>query len=177
VANAILDGTDAVMLSAETSVGQFPVQAVRMMDRIAQTTEHLRHEERGAPAPGIEVVADRGQHALATAACDVARELNAAGIVPFTLTGSTARYVSQRRPDTPIYALTPNERTCRRLALLWGVHPIMLGVFQSTDEMIERGQRRLLELGLVKPGSVVVYVAGASTNTPGGTDMLKIHRF
>jgi len=177
VANAILDGTDAVMLSAETSVGQYPVQAVRMMDRIAQRTERLRQEERAAPVPEVEVVGNPGQHALATAACGVARELKAAGIVAFTLTGSTARYISQRRPDAPIYALTPNERTYRRLALLWGVHPIMLGVFQSTDEMIERGQKRLLEIGLVKPGSVVVYVAGASTNTPGGTDMLKIHRF
>ena len=177
VANAILDGTDAVMLSAETSVGRYPAKAVRMMDRIAQETEQLRWEERAAVPPEVESVGNQQQHALATAACGIAHELDAAGIVPFTLTGSTARYISQRRPDVPIYALTPNPQTYRRVTLLWGVHPVMLDVFESTDEMIERGQKRLRDLGLASPGDVFVYVAGASTNTPGGTDMLKIHRF
>ena len=113
----------------------------------------------------------------ATAQYVIAEELDAAGIVPFTLTGSTARYISQRRPRAPIFALTPDERTYRRLALVWGVRPVRLEMFGSTDEMIERGQKRLLELGVVSSGDVVVYVAGASTSTPGGTDMLKIHRF
>jgi pyruvate kinase len=174
VANAILDGTDAVMLSAETSVGSYPVEAVQMMDRIARKTEELQAETAGEDLEGPGAPQ---QQALASAACMIARRLKAAGIVPFTLTGSTARYVSQRRPRVPVYALTPNERTYRRLALVWGVRGVMLDMFESTDEMIERGRKRLLELGLASPGDVMVYVAGASTRTPGGTDMLKIERF
>jgi pyruvate kinase len=177
VANAILDGADAVMLSAETSIGRYPIEAVGVMDRIAQETQALRRRKGWLAPPQVEIFSNRHEHALATAACSIAHEVDAAGIVPFTLTGSTARYISQRRPDAPIYALTPDERTYRRLALLWGVRPIMLDVFESTDEMIQQGQKRLLELGLVRKGETVVYVAGASTRTPGGTDMLKIHRF
>ncbi|KPK62474.1 MAG: hypothetical protein AMK73_06040 [Planctomycetes bacterium SM23_32] len=176
VANAILDGTDAVMLSAETSVGRYPVEAVRMMDRIARRIEEPWRAEAGPP-PDIEEVARPRQHALASAACAIAEKLDAAAIVSFTLTGSTALYISQRRPNTPIYALTPDERTYRRLALLWGVQAVMLDVFESTDQMVERGRERLLELGLVASGDTVVYIAGASTNTPGGTDMLKIQQF
>ncbi len=177
VANAILDGTDAVMLSGETSIGRYPVRAVRVMDRIARKIEELRREEPGPVPPEWEAAGSARQHALAEAACAIADKLNAAGIVPFTMTGSTARYISQRRPDAPIYALTPNPRTYRQLALVWGVRAVELDVFESTDEMIERGQKRLLELDLAALGDTVVYVAGASTGTPGGSDMLKVHRF
>jgi len=177
VANAILDGTDAVMLSGETSIGRYPVETVRVMDRIARRAEQLRCEEAGSRAPVPEVVGRTRQEALAGAACAIAEELDAAGIVPFTLTGSTARYISQRRPAVPICALTPNEGTYRRLALLWGVRPVRLDVFETTDEMIQRGQKRLLKLGLAQAGDTVIYVAGASTGTPGGADMLKIHEF
>jgi pyruvate kinase len=177
VANAILDGTDAVMLSAETSIGKYPVEAVRVMDSIARNIEDLMRQE-GRPArQDVASAPDLQEHALASAACAVADQLQAAAIVPFTMTGSTARYVSQRRPGPPIYALTPDARTYRRLALVWGVWPVMLDMFESTDEMIERGTRRLRELGLASQGDTVVCVAGASTRTPGGTDMLKIHRF
>ncbi len=177
VANAILDGTDAVMLSGETSIGRYPAVAARMMDRIAREIEQHRREGSTAAPPEIETIASAPEHALANAACMVADRLDAAAIVAFTITGSTARYVSQRRPDAPIYALTPNEATCRRLALVWGVCPIMLEVFDSTDEMIQRGSDRLKNMGVVDAGETVVYVAGASTNTPGGTDMLKIEKF
>ena len=177
VANAILDGTDAVMLSAETSIGHYPVEAVRTMDRIAQEIERHLMEEGGPPVPDVEEATDETQHALATAACMVAEHIGAAGIVPFTITGSTARYISQRRPKAPILALTPAKETFRRLALLWGVWPLMLEMFETTDEMIQQGQQRLLELDCISPGDSVVYVAGASTRTPGGADMLKIQRF
>jgi len=176
VANAILDGTDAVMLSGETSVGNYPVQSVRTMDRIAREIEHYLRQQGSQRPPEIEEVHNRVEHALANAACSIAERLHAAGIVSFTITGSTARYVSQRRPSTCILALTPEETTYRRMALLWGVHPVRLSVFDTTDEMIEQGARRLLECGLVAHGDTVVYVAGASTRTAGGTDMLKIHR-
>lgn len=175
VANAILDGTDAVMLSGETSVGKYPVEAVRTMDKIAREIEGYLRQQGDQHPPEIEEVHDRAEHALANAACSIAERLDVAGIVPFTMTGSTARYVSQRRPATCIMALTPEETTYRRMALLWGVHPVKLNVFDTTDEMIEQGARRLLDCGLVAAGDTVVYVAGASTRTPGGTDMLKIH--
>ena len=177
VANAILDGTDAVMLSAETSVGRYPTTAAQTMDCIARETEKHRREECAYVAPEADVVANAPEHALATAACMVADKLKAAGIVPFTITGATARYVSQRRPDAPIFALTPEERTFRRMTLLWGVTPVLLEVFKTTDEMINRGRARLLEMKLVSPPDTVIYLAGASTGTPGGSDMLKIEQF
>ena len=177
VANAMLDGTDAVMLSGETAVGAYPVEAVRMMARISHKIDEVWRSEPGSVAPTIREVDNPQQHALAEAACGIADKLDAAGIVAFTMTGSTARYIAQRRPDAPVYALTPDESTYRRLALVWGVQAVMLGVFETTDEMVQQGQKRLLDLGLAAPGDVVVYMAGASTRTSGGTDMLKIHRF
>jgi len=179
VANAILDGTDAVMLSAETSVGRYPAVSARTMDNIARETEQHRREEGAYTAPDIEVPeAVAAEHALASAACGVADTLGAAGIVAFTMTGATARYLSQRRPDAPIFALTDSERTVRRMTLLWGVSPVLLGgVFKTTDEMIRHGRARLRELGLVEAGDTVVFVAGAGTGTPGGVDMLKVEQF
>ena len=177
VANAILDGTDAVMLSAETAIGHYPVQSVAMMARIAESIEGLLDKPQPQnPFPEVSESTAR-QHALARAACRVAADLGATGIVAFTMTGSTARRISQQRPPQPVYALTPNEKTYRRLALVWGVCPLMLPVFTSTDEMIERGEARLLELGFARIGQTMVCIAGGSTNTPGGTDMLKIHYF
>jgi len=175
VANAILDGTDAVMLSGETSMGRYPVESVRMMERIACHTERLRRERPDA-APDF-ITTRHTEFALAGAACLIADQLGAAGIVPFTTSGATACFVSQRRPAAPIYALTPEPAVYNRMTLLWGVRPVMLERFDNTDEMVQRGEERLRELGLVSAGERVVYIAGARTNTPGGTDMLKIHRF
>ena len=177
VANAILDGTDAVMLSAETAVGSYPVAAVRIMARIAEEIEGLLE---GKPPWSRHAARDDvggRQLALARAACRIAEEVGARGVVAFTMSGATARYVSQQRPSFPVYALTPSEVTCRRLALVWGVRPMVFPLFSDTDEMIERGEARLLELGCARVGDTMVCVAGASTNTPGGTDMLKIHCF
>ena len=176
VANAILDGTDAVMLSGETAIGKYPVEAAQMMGRIAEQIEgFLFSSPSAAPAPARQGD-NLKERALAAAACTTARDINAQGIAAFTITGTTARWMSQRRPCVPIFALTPNERTYRRMALLWGVCPVKLPVFENTDQMIEQGEQRLLELGAAAIGDVVICVAGASTRTPGGTDMLKIHR-
>jgi len=177
VANAILDGTDAVMLSGETSVGSYPEKAVRMMNSIAATTEELLSRKSTMIPPYADDTGADSQRSLSHAACTIAEQIHAAAIVCFTMTGSTACSISQRRPPVPIYALTPDGHTCCRLSLLWGVCPVMLSVFHSTDEMIQQGERRLLELNLTGPGDTVVCVAGGATNTPGGTDMLKIHRF
>jgi len=174
VANAILDGTDAVMLSAETAIGRHPVAAVRMMDSIAREIEGMITPGL-VPAPSDGAIVPKRQHALAEAACRIAKEIGACGIAAFTMTGSTARFVSQQRPAVPIFALTPNAATLRRLALLWGVVPVQLPVFASTDEMIERGEQRLIELGFAHTGETILCVAGVSTGTAGGTDMLKIH--
>ena len=108
VANAILDGTDAVMLSAETAVGRYPLQAVRMMDRIARQTERSASVEISLSAEQSSGAGGAREHALAGAACRVASELGATGIAAFTVSGRTARYISQRRPQIPIFALTPN---------------------------------------------------------------------
>jgi pyruvate kinase len=177
VANAILDGTDAVMLSAETSIGAYPVETVRMMDRIARQAERLQREGGGVRPPRVEGQDDPIQHALARAACQVAEETDAAAIVVFTTTGGTARHIAQRRPHTAVFALTPNDQTRRRLSLVWGVEAIMVDVFASTDTMVAEGLQRLGSMQRVKPGQTVVCVAGPSSNTAGGTDMLKIHRF
>ena len=175
VANAILDGTDAVMLSGETAVGRYPRLVVETMHRVVEQAEGLLRDESFAAQPPEPVPENPRETCLAMAARDAAERLDAAGIVAFTMTGATARHVSQRRPDMPIYALSPGEATCRRLALVWGVRPVQLPVYSTTDEMIRRGDDRLQELGLVQAGETIVCMAGGSTGTRGGTDMLKIH--
>ena len=175
VANAVLDGTDAVMLSGETAVGRYPGLVVDTMRRITEHAEDLLRDESFAAQPPEPLPANPRETTLAMAARDVAERLDAAGIVAFTMTGATARHVSQRRPDIPIYALSPSETTCRRLALVWGVRPVRLPVYSTTDDMIRHGDARLQELGLVREGQTIVCMAGGSTGTRGGTDMLKVH--
>ncbi len=177
VANAILDGTDAVMLSGETSIGKYPVETVKIMNRICREAEKLRRHEFALEPPAMEHIENTSQAAMARAACDIAARLSARAIVAYTMTGSTARCISQRRPTIPIYAFTPDEPTLRRMSLLWGVTPVLIDAFATTDEMIEQGGTLLLGKGLAEAGDTVVYIAGGATNTPGGTDMLKIHRF
>jgi len=178
VANAILDGTDAVMLSGETSAGRYPAEAVAMMHSIAVSAENMQRRGEAGHGPAESRMSGGPQQAaLAGAACDIARRIHADAIVAFTLTGTTARCLSQQRPDVPIYALTPAGRTYRHLSLHWGVNAVLIDTFETTDDMIEKGGVRLRELGLASEGDTVIYVAGNATKTPGGTDMIKIHRF
>ena len=178
VANAILDGTDAVMLSAETATGRFPVAAVETMARIAgYTEEHLslrRSPTRRRalpPVPGTPVVA----RSLARVAATVAEELQCRLIVVFTESGSTARLVSSFRPGSPIVAITRHEPVYRQLALWWGVVPLFSGLLEvTTDEMILHGQALLKERGLVKVGDTILMLAG-QTHTTGATNMLRVH--
>jgi pyruvate kinase len=146
------------------------------MDRIAREIEHLRRSEAGAAPPEVGGIGTDRELALAGAACRIAETLRAAGIVCFTITGNTARYVSQRRPDVPVYALTPLETTYRRLSLVWAVRSMMLEVVESTDQMVEFAQERLTESGFAAEGDTLVYIAGASPKTPGGTSMLKVQQ-
>ena len=171
VANAILDGTDAVMLSAETASGRYPVQAVETMARIAYYTEsHL-----AVPPP--TQVTRRGTAAtrsLTRVAREVAEQLGCRVIVAFTESGMTAELASTFQPSVDVVALTPHTRTYRRLALWWGVRPLIIQEDDTTDAMIERGEAILKERGYVRSGDVVVMLTGHSRTT-GATNMLRVH--
>ncbi len=173
VANAILDGTDGIMLSAETASGAFPVEAVATMARIALYTE----EHHGAFRPparvtmgGSSVVA----RSLARVASTVAEELDCKLIVAFTESGTTAKLVSTYRPHAPIAAVTFNDDTYRRLALWWGVVPVKSEYSETTDEMILKGESLLKTQGLVATGDTILMLAGQS-HTAGATNMLRVH--
>ena len=172
VANAILDGTDAVMLSGETAVGAYPVEAVRMMDRIAVATDgHAppsslpsASEERATPA-----------QAIAAAARTLAGRANAPLVVVFTRTGATARLMSNERPGAAIVAFTPFETVYRRLALWWGLSPRLAELNGSTEALVAWADRRLQDEGLAEPGQQVVIVGGMPIAGQARTNFLKLH--
>jgi pyruvate kinase len=173
VANAILDGTDAVMLSAETASGRYPARAVAVMDRIIREAEksELRSEARSGASPG----GDGEVHAVAHAASDAARQWTARAIVVYTQTGTTARILSKLKPPCPIFAFAPSEGVRRLMALYWGVRPLALRFSKSTDRMLLQGERALLAAGLLKRGERVVVVSGTSPQA-GATNLMKLHR-
>jgi pyruvate kinase len=172
VANAILDGTDGIMLSAETASGAFPVEAVETMARIALYTE-----EYGSFRPPTRFVGGSATvvaRSLARVASTVAEELGCKLVVCFTESGSTARLVSTFRPTAPVAAITYNEQTYRQLALWWGVVPVKSAFAPNTDEMIVRGEALLKQKGLVVKGDTILMLAGQS-HTAGATNMLRVH--
>ncbi len=188
VANAILDGTDAVMLSAETAVGDYPVEAVEAMVRIAREVETQRRA-RGGPEVVPTVVADeatrmgrregdrnsaRTEVAIAVAVRAAAELMAAPVIVCFTSSGFTARTVSAYRPSVPIFAVTPEIETFRQLALVWGVVPALVEHFPTYDHMLPVARQRLLDLGLAERGDRVVVTAGVPFDQPGTTNLLKV---
>jgi pyruvate kinase len=173
VANAIFDGTDAVMLSAETAVGRYPDRAVRTMGRIASESEEVTlpmirrrtGDNKGALASPT--------HALAHTAYQAAHELRAKALCVFTHTGYSARLASKARPFAPIIALTPLLSTCRRLAMAWGVTSVQVPRWRTAEGMVELGMRCLVEKKLIRRGDWVVAVAGTTTRS-GGTNLLRI---
>ncbi len=172
VANAILDGTDALMLSEESAVGEYPVESVSMMAKIAEDAES------GIPyeiwARRVETKTEKSiPEAVGLAACKLAESINAACIITFTQSGSTAQLVSKYRPQRPILAATPLERTFRRLALNWGVVPLLCESSDNTDEMIKTTFQVALESGLVQRGQKVVITAGVPVGVPGTTNLVK----
>jgi pyruvate kinase len=172
VANAILDGTDAVMLSEETAVGKYPAEAATMMARIAEDAES------GFPfdtwMPQLEVGDEKPlPEAVSHAACNLADDINAAAIVTFTQSGSTAQLVAKYRPRRPIVAPTPLEKTYRRLALIWGVVPILTEGMENTDGMIDKAFTAALKSGLVQRGQKVVIIAGVPVGVLGSTNLIK----
>jgi pyruvate kinase len=175
VANAILDGTDVVMLSQETAAGKYPVRAVVTMAAIARYTE----EDEDVSAINEFSRPQRltnFTHGIVHSARAAAVELQAKGILVFTQSGFTASLASSQRPPCPIVAFSPLERTCWRLALVWGVHPMKFErEIPDTDEMIKKGEEMLLAAGLVEKGDVVVVVSGTQPQR-GATNMMKIER-
>ena len=174
VAAAVLDGSDAVMLSSETAVGKYPIRAVQAMARICAEAEASPDYGRG---PEIHFLEDRARFASATAqACvDAAENLGLRAIVAFTESGSTARLISKYRPHSDIFAYTPHEGTFRRMALYSGVTALRFESVDSTDKMIAHAERNLLELGIVEPGDGVVMAAGIPPNQAATTNLMKLH--
>jgi pyruvate kinase len=174
VANAIYDGTDAVMLSAETSVGKHPVEAVQYMARIAAEAErHL--QTRGFRSP-IQPINPTHAEIVAHAAYLAAREATVSAIVVFTASGSSARLIAHFRPPDRVYAITPSEQVARQLAVVYAVEPILAPEVASTDEMLAQSDRVLVERGYLKRGDSIVFVSGQPVGRPGTTNMMKLHR-
>jgi pyruvate kinase len=175
VANAIFDGTDATMLSAETSIGKYPVETVRTMARIALETEKK--------LPHAHLIAERSSwieretdELVSYSACHTANRLGAKAIVAFTQSGSTARRVSKYRPGIPVLAITPNESILGRLVLLWGVYPLQIGPASTVDELFSIGVRLAKETGLAKSGDLIVITGGVPIGVAGTTNLLKVEK-
>ena len=173
VANAVLDGTDALMLSEETAVGKYPVEAVAMMAKIAEHAESALPSDAWTQRPNAKRVKPM-EEAVGYAACELARDINAASIITFTHSGGTARQVAKNRPLHPVLALTPQEKTYRCLSLVWGVIPILTEATRDTDQMVETALAEALKSGLVQRGQKVVITAGAPVGVPGTTDLIKV---
>jgi len=173
VANAVYDGADAVMLSAETAAGGWPVEAVTIMDRIAtQVESDVTYGERIhiAETPPDATMAD----ALALASARIADTLPIEGVIVFTGSGSTARRVARERPSVPMLVLTPSPKTARRVALLWGAHAVHTKDIGSFEEMIAKGKRMALRHGFGTPGSRLIALAGVPFGTPGSTNLIHV---
>lgn len=175
VANAIFDGADAVMLSAETAIGSYPTQVVTMMASIAIEASaalpyHTMLRDRG------EMVVPQPDEALAYSAVTIAQRLHAAAILAFTTSGSTAMRVAKFRPECPVLALTSREEVLRRLVLFWGLTPHMVGEYTSIEGIFNEGADIARSLGMAGTGDLVVMTAGVPFGVPGNTNMLKIQR-
>ena len=173
VANAVFDGTDAIMLSGETSIGRYPVEAVELMARVAIEAESVLAYESIIMEKALELV-EQTDDAISYDACRTAHQLKAKAIVAFTESGSTAGRVSKYRPQPPILAITPNERIQRRLVLRWGVTPLTVDRLDSVDDFFEVGERQAIETVGVGPGDLVVLVAGLPIGVSGGTNLLRV---
>ena len=172
VANAIFDGSDALMLSGETAAGKYPVEAVRMMDRIIREAEaNIAEPPRPARAATLRI-----SEVVAQAVCRAAEELRMKAVVVFTESGASARLVSKYRPCVPIVAFTPNPETYPQMGLLWGVLPRRTGAMQDIDELTREAETRLLADGMVKPGDVVGIMAGTPVGARGSTNLMRLRR-
>jgi pyruvate kinase len=173
VATAIFEGADAVMLSAESAAGKYPVEAVTTMNRIAEEVENddlhsqIMHAQRTDPEP-------TGADAIAAAARQIAETLELSAVICWTFSGSTALRVARERPYPPVVAISPNVATARRLSVAWGVHCIVAEDAHDQDDMVERACRLAFKDGFARAGQRVIVVAGVPLGTPGATNMLRI---
>ncbi len=174
VANAVFDGTDAVMLSGETAIGTHPVETVRVMDRIIRAAEEGTSHTfvRRSDTISKEVTFPE---AICTSASSAAAALNASVIVAFSELGTTARLLSKQRPTAPIIAFTPFESVRQQMALYWGVLPHTMRQIDQTDERVHEAERRLKAEGFVKTGERIVILSGTQIGQPGGTNLMKLH--
>jgi pyruvate kinase len=172
VANAILDGTDAVMLSEETAAGEYPEAAVRFLDRVSRVTEasfpHAAWLRAREPSGRQEI-----PESISYAACEMAQDLEAAAILTNTEGGGTARLISRFRPGTPIVAVTPREDTWRRLCLSWGVFPLLTPPIRDTDQMLRVVEEEALKAGMLNHGDRVIITTGTPIGTRGSTNLIK----
>lgn len=172
VANAILDGTDAIMLSGESANGTYPVEAVSTMAKIAEETEKQLEYKVAISAAKSHTPAISG--VISRAASNAANELNANAVITSTQTGATAKRISQCRPECPIIAVTPDEVVARQLAFSWGVYPVVASKMESTDEMLEKSVEIAKANDYVKSGDTVVLAAGVPVDQVGATNLLKV---
>jgi pyruvate kinase len=171
VANAVLDGADAVMLSGETSVGAYPVETVATMARIV-----VAAEEALATVPPIEQAPSSIPGAIAKAAAEVGSQVGARALVAFTQSGDTARRLAEHRSPIPLLAFTPLPEVRSQLALVWGVETFLVPPVQHTDEMVRQVDGAMLELGRMQVGELVTIVAGSPPSTTGSTNALRVWR-
>jgi pyruvate kinase len=172
VANAVLDGADAVMLSGETSVGDYPIEAVETMNRIIDSTES--HELKKMAAIDWQPKTRGG--VIAKAAAEVADRVGAKYLVAFTQSGDSARRLARYRGEVPVLAFTPEDKVRSQLSMTWGVETFRTAPVEHTDEMVRQVDEALLEIGRVKEGDLVVIIAGSPPGIPGSTNALRIHR-
>jgi pyruvate kinase len=173
VATAVYEGADAVMLSAESASGQFPIEAVSMMNRIAEEVERDQIYWSVITAQRNEPEAT-GSDAIAAAAHQIANTLDVKALAAWTFSGSTALRIARERPNATVIALTPNRATARRLALVWGVHPIQTKDASDIDDMAFRACKFAVREGYANVGERVIVVAGMPFGTPGATNMVRI---
>lgn len=174
VANAILDGSDAIMLSGETAAGKYPVQAVETMVRIAKHIEKSIDYKKAVESRKQWIEKDP-TNAISNSVARIAEQLNASAILAATTSGGTARAISKFRPESPIIATTHVEEVARRLSLVWGVTPILTKKMELTDQLIDNSISESLKNGYINEGDLIVLSAGIPVSTPGTTNMIKVH--
>jgi pyruvate kinase len=173
VANAIFEGTDAVMLSGETAVGRYPTRAVQVMDRIARRVEEVMdyaailREKAGEGRTAID-------QAVSLAACQVSLDLQVGVMICSTFSGATARFLSQKRPKAVIFATSPNEHVVRQLALAWGVYAVHMERPPEVEALVQQSIEQAKERGLVSAGDIVTAITGLAGGTAGSTNMLRV---
>jgi pyruvate kinase len=167
IANAILDGTDALMLSEETAAGDYPLEAVKTMAQVAEETETILEPRQRFPDLKKTI-----PEAISLGAISLARDLQVRAFLIPTTSGSTARLIARYRPRQPIIAVSPERQTVKTLCLVWGVHPIPIRGFKSTDDMVRMLQHKAVESGLVKRGDLVAITAGLPLHQSGTTNMI-----